>query len=73
MKENIEDGIEYDPEKDKKILAEDEVVAEDDLSDGYIEDTDSDILLDEEEPEDSDELFEDLDDEGEDAIFDEDE
>ena len=71
--ENIEDGIEYDPEKDKKILAEDEVVAEDDLSDGYIEDTDSDILLDEEEPEDSDELFEDLDDEGEDAIFDEDE
>ncbi len=73
LKENIEDGIEYDPEKDKKILAEDEVVAEDDLSDGYIEDTDSDILLDEEEPEDSDELFEDLDDEGEDAIFDEDE
>ena len=73
LKENIEDGIEYDPEKDKKILAEDEVVAEDDLSDGYIEDSDSDILLDEEEPEDSDELFEDLDDEGEDAIFDEDE
>ena len=73
LKENIEDGIEYYPEKDKKILAEDEVVAEDDLSDGYIEDTDSDILLDEEEPEDSDELFEDLDDEGEDAIFDEDE
>ena len=73
LKENIEDGIEYDPEKDKKILAEDEVVAEDDLSDGYIEDTDSDILLDEEESEDSDELFEDLDDEGEDAIFDEDE
>ena len=73
LKENIEDGIEYDPEKDKKILAEDEVVAEDDLSDGYIEDTDSDILLDEEEPEDSDELFEDLGDDGEDAIFDEDE
>ena len=73
LKENIEDGIEYDPEKDKKLLAEDEVVAEDDLSDGYIEDTDSDILLDEEEPEDSDELFEDLGDDGEDAIFDEDE
>ena len=73
LKENIEDGIEYDPEKDKKILAEDEVVAEDDLSDGYIEDTDSDILLDEEESEDSDELFEDLGDDGEDAIFDEDE
>ena len=71
LKENIEDGIDYDPEKDKKLLSEDEVVAEDDLSDGYIEDTDSDILLDEEESEDSDELFEDLGDDGEDAIFDE--
>jgi len=60
LKENIEDGIEYDPEKDKAILAEDEVVAEDDLTDGYSEDSDSDILLDEENIEDSDELFEDL-------------
>ncbi len=74
LKENIEDGIDFDPEKDKKILAEDEVVAEDDLADGYTaEDSDGDILLDEEEPDESDELFEDLDDEGEDAIFDEDE
>ena len=71
LKENIEDGIEYDPEKDKNILAEDEVVAEDDLTDGYSEDSDSDILLDEENIEDSDELFEDLGDDGEDAIFDE--
>ncbi len=71
LKENIEDGIEYDPEKDKTILAEDEVVAEDDLTDGYSEDSDSDILLDEENIEDSDELFEDLGDDGEDAIFDE--
>ena len=71
LKENIEDGIEYDPEKDKAILAEDEVVAEDDLTDGYSEDSDSDILLDEENIEDSDELFEDLGDDGEDAIFDE--
>ena len=71
LKENIEDGIEYDPEKDKAILAEDEVVAEDDLTDGYSEDSDSDILLDEEDIEDSDELFEDLGDDGDDAIFDE--
>ena len=71
LKENIEDGIEYDPEKYKNILAEDEVVAEDDLTDGYSEDSDSDILLDEEDIEDSDELFEDLGDDGEDAIFDE--
>ena len=71
LKENIEDGIDFDPEKNKDILAEDEVVAEDDLSDGYTEDISEDKLLDEEEIEDSDELFEDLDDEGEDEIFDE--
>ena len=71
LKENIEDGIDFDPEKNKDILAEEEVVAEDDLSDGYTEDVSDDKLLDEEEIEDSDELFEDLDDEGEDAIFDE--
>ena len=73
LKENIEDGIDFDPEKNKDILAEEEVVAEDDLSDGYTEDISEDKLLDEEEIEDSDELFEDLDDEGEDEIFDEDE
>jgi len=73
LKENIEDGIDFDPEKNKDILAEEEVVAEDDLSDGYTEDVSDDKLLDEEEIEDSDELFEDLDDEGEDEIFDEDE
>ena len=71
LKENIEDGIDFDPEKNKDILAEEEVVAEDDLSDGYTEDISDDKLLDEEEIEDSDELFEDLDDEGEDEIFDE--
>lgn len=71
LKENIEDGIDFDPEKNKDILAEEEVVAEDDLSDGYTEDVSGDKLLDEEEIEDSDELFEDLDDEGEDEIFDE--
>ena len=52
-------------------MLEEEVVAEDDLSDGYTEDISDDKLLDEEEIEDSDELFEDLDDEGEDEIFDE--
>ena len=72
LKENIEDGIEYDPEKEKKYLAEEEVVAEDDLSDGYSEDTDDDVLIDEEEVEDSDELFDDLGDEDDEAIFDSD-
>ena len=72
LKENIEDGIEYDPEKEKKYLAEEEVVAEDDLSDGYSEDVDDDVLIDEEEVEDSDELFDDLGDEDDEAIFDSD-
>ena len=69
LKENIEDGIEYDPEKDKKYLSEEEVVAEDDLSNGYSEDVDEDVLLDEEDVEDSDELFDDLGDEDDEAIF----
>ena len=72
LKENIEDGIEYDPEKERKYLSEEEIVAEDDLSDGYSEDIEDDVLLDEEEIDDSDELFEDLDDEDDEAIFDND-
>ena len=75
LKENIEDGIEYDPEKDKKLLSEEEVISDDELSDGYVEeeveedmgeDIENDELLDEEE---SDELFQDLGDEGEEDIF----
>ena len=72
LKENIEDGIEYDPEKDKKYLSEEEVVAEDDLSNGYSEDVNDDVLLDEEDVEDSDKLFDDLGDEDDEAIFDND-
>ena len=71
LKENIEDGIDYDPGKDKKLLAEEEVVSEDELKDGYVEDVNEDLLIDEEEVEDSEELFDELSDEGEDEIFDE--
>ena len=71
LKENIDDGIDYDPEKDKKILSEEEVIMDDELKDGYVEDSeDNDMdILDEEE---SDNLFEDLGDEGEEDIFDSD-
>ena len=75
LKENIEDGIEYDPEKEKKYLAEEEVVAEGDLADGYSEGTEDDILLeDENESSDdgNDELFESLDDEGDEMLIDND-
>ena len=69
LKENIEDGIEYDPEQDKKILSEDEVIAADDLEDGYmdesLEEDDDNIALEEDE---SDDLFEELDDEDEDIF-----
>ena len=71
LKENIEDGIEYDPEKNKDILVEDEVVTDGDLADGYSDESEDDMLLDEDESDDSDELFGDLGDDGEDAIFDE--
>ena len=67
LKENIEEGIEYDPNQDKKILAEDEVIADGDL-DGYGEEENNEDSLNE----DSDELFEGLDDEGDELLFNDD-
>ena len=75
LKENIEEGIEYDPEKEKKLMSEEEILSEEDLSDGYSsEDLDDDIALEDDEDlsEDSDELFEDLDDEGDELLYDSD-
>ncbi len=69
LKEHIDEGIEYDPEQDKKILEEETVLEEDNLE-GYEEET---MITDEDDlviEEDSDELFEELDDEGEEFIFD---
>ena len=74
LKENIDEGIEYDPEKEGKLLSEEEVITDDDL-DGYSQDDDKDILLDDDEADledDNDELFEDLDDEGDELLFDND-
>ncbi len=74
LKENIEEGIEYDPEKEKKLLSEEEILNEEDL-DGYSEELEDDVLLDDEEndmEEDSDELFEDIDDEDDELLFDND-
>ena len=67
LKENIEEGIEDDPNQDKKILAEEEVIADGDL-DGYGEEEDNEDSLNE----DSDELFEGLDDEGDELLFNDD-
>ena len=67
LKENIEEGIEYDPNQDKKILAEDEVIADGGL-DGYGEEENNEDSLNE----DSDELFEGLDDEGDELLFNDD-
>ena len=74
LKEDIDDGIEYNPEKDKKILSEEEVVPAEDLEDGYTsEEIDDDVLLDDEESEPlddgNDDLFEGLDDEGDELLF----
>ncbi len=74
LKENIEEGIEYDPEKDKKILSEDQVIADGDL-DGYSEELEEDVLLEEETndvEEDNDELFESLGDEDDELLYDND-
>ena len=73
LKENIEDGIEYDPEKEKKYLAEEEVVADGDLDNGYTEEeTEDDVLLKGDKndlDDDNDELFEGLDDEDDEMFF----
>ena len=65
LKENIEEGIEYDPEREQKLLSGSEQIGDDEL-DGYEEEND-DIML-----EDNDELFEDLDDEGDELLYDSD-
>ncbi len=72
LKENIEEGIEYDPEQERKLLTEEEFVADDDeeFEDGFMDDgLEDDMMLDDDE---DDELFEDLDDEEDEAIFDSD-
>ena len=74
LKENIEEGIEYDPEKDKKLLIEEEVISDEDL-DGYGEEASNDeMLLDDTEDFDdgNDELFEGFDDEDDELLFDSD-
>ncbi len=76
LKENIEEGIEYDPEKEKKLMSEEEILSEDELEDGYSsEDLDDDMALEDEEDlndDSSDELFEELDDEGDELLYDND-
>ena len=75
LKENIEEGIEYDPEREKKMLSEEEVIADGDLEEGYgSEELEDDMLLDDEanSMEDSDELFEELGDEDDELLFDND-
>ena len=67
LKENVEEGVEYDPENDKKILSEDQVLEEKDLKDGYVEENNPED--EDEEDEDNDELFQDLGDEGEDMLY----
>ena len=73
LKENIEDGIDYDPEKDKKYFVENEIVADGDLDDGYTEEgTEDDVLLEDENEsldDGNDELFEGLDDEDDEMFF----
>ena len=69
LKEDTDEGVEYDPEKDK-VVDDDQVIAEDDLQDGYT--TDDDVLQDEEEDNEDDELYDGIDDEENDDIFDND-
>ena len=65
IKENIDEGIEYNPSISDEVLAEKTVVEKEDLN-GYEEEGE---MVDEEPQEDDDELFKDLGTEGEDEIF----
>ena len=74
LKEDVDDGVEYDPTKDDKILSEDELVEENELKDGYTEEIDDEeAFIDGEEDavidDGKDELFEDLGDEGEEMLY----
>ncbi len=68
LKENIDEGIEYDPERERKLLSEEEVLTDGELN-GYSEEIEEDILLEEDENE---QLFEELGDEGDEILFDSD-
>ena len=68
LKENIEDGIEYNESEDSSDLMSKDVLLDEDLEDGYSEE-DEEML--EDEDEDSDELFGSIDDDDE-SIFDND-
>ncbi len=65
LKENIDDGIDFNIEESKKAMEQEDLVDEQELEDGYTEEG-------EEDAEESDELFAELDDEGEEDIFDSD-
>ena len=72
LKENIEEGIEYDPEQEKKLLAEDQVVQDEDL-DGYEEEMEDDMLLEDDDSNiEEEDLYQELDDEGDELLFDSD-
>ena len=67
LKEDIEDGIDFNPEEDKKILESETLVTEDELQDGYSDEEELDDIND------SDDFFEELgEEEGEEDIFDND-
>lgn len=72
LKENIDEGIEYDPEKEKPVLTEEETIDDGDL-DGYGEETSDDILLEDDEDDslddESDDLFEEIGDEDDELLF----
>ena len=65
LKESIEDGIDFNLEESKKAMEQEDLVNEQELEDGYMEEGEEDL-------EDSDDLFAGLDDEGEEDLFDSD-
>ena len=73
LKENIEEGIEYDPKQELNLMSEEEILNGEEL-DGYSEETEGDVLLEDDEELDSDDenFFEDIDDADDELLFDND-
>ena len=75
LKEEIEDAIDFNIEEQKKMISgeNDDVLLENEIEENYVEDEESDTLMDDDDLEDdNDKLFGELDDEDEDFLMEED-
>ena len=64
LKEDIDEGIDFNLERDKDLLEQENVIVDDEIDNNYIEESSDEDLM-----EDDEELFGDLDDDEDEEIF----